>query len=129
MEQQHELRNGIVSALESSVSTTDALVSNRAPYIVYRRRDWLTFPIRRIITSGSFNPCPVTVQTIRLPSGISLNEYAASCELQHLKNPAMAAALAGSTRIPSCRASHICAATISSSGIISTAPLDSAIAT
>jgi hypothetical protein len=41
MEQQHELRNGIVSALESSVSTTDALESDRAPYIVYRRPDWL----------------------------------------------------------------------------------------
>ena len=30
-----------------------------------------------------------------------------SFESQHLKRPAMAAALAGSTKIPSCRASHI----------------------
>ncbi len=39
MEQPHELRNGMVSALESSVSTTDALESNRTPYIIYPRRD------------------------------------------------------------------------------------------
>ena len=43
MEQQRELRNGIVSALESSVSTMVALESNRALYIVYRRRDWHDF--------------------------------------------------------------------------------------
>src|SRR4030095_262525 len=49
--------------------------------------------IRSIITSGSFNPCPVAVQTIRLPSGISLNEYAASFESQPLNSPAMRAAL------------------------------------
>ena len=40
MEQQHELRNGIVSASESNVSTTDAVESDRALDIVYRRRDW-----------------------------------------------------------------------------------------
>jgi len=34
MEQQRELRKGIVSALESSVSTMVALESNRALYIV-----------------------------------------------------------------------------------------------
>ena len=44
MEQQRELRNGIVSALESSMSTMVALESDRAPYIVYRRRDWLHLP-------------------------------------------------------------------------------------
>ena len=43
MEQQRELRNGIVSALESSVSTMVALESNRVLYIVYRRRDWHDF--------------------------------------------------------------------------------------
>ena len=55
-----------------------------------------------IITSGSFKPCPVTVQTIRLASRIFWNEYAASAESQHLKKPAIDAALAGSTKIPSC---------------------------
>src|SRR5262245_43533636 len=59
-----------------------------------------------VITSGSFNPCPVTVQTIRLPSGIVWNECAASFESQHLKRPAIDAALAGSTKIPSCCASQ-----------------------
>src|SRR4029077_3855400 len=62
-----------------------------------------------IITSGSFKPCPVTVQTIRLPSRIFWNEYAPSAESHHLKRPAIDAALAGSTRIPSCCASHLCA--------------------
>src|SRR4030095_2490790 len=84
--------------------------------------------MRSIITSGSFNPCPVTVQTIRLPSGIFLNEYAASFESQHLKSPAIAAALAGSAKIPSCRASHFCAARISSSVTMSIAPRDSLMA-
>src|SRR5436309_449880 len=65
--------------------------------------------IRRIITSGSFKPCPVTVQTIRLASRIFWNEYAALAESQHLKKPAIDAALAGSTKIPSCCASHLCA--------------------
>src|SRR5215211_2887507 len=69
--------------------------------------------IRPIITSGSFKPCPVTVQTMRLASGIVWNEYAASTESQHLKRPAIDAALAGSTKIPSCCASHPCAARMS----------------
>src|SRR5262245_26223892 len=37
------------------------------------------------ITSGSFKPCPVTVQTIRLPAEICLNENAASPESHDLK--------------------------------------------
>ena len=84
--------------------------------------------IRPIITSGSFKPCPVTVQTIRLPSRISRNEYAASFESHHLKRPAIDAALAGSTKIPSCCASHLCAAKISSSVTTSIAPRDSTMA-
>jgi hypothetical protein len=39
MEQQRELRNGIVSALEWSVSTADALKPNRTLNIVRSRRD------------------------------------------------------------------------------------------
>ena len=54
--------------------------------------------------------------------------YTALFESQYLKNPAMAAALAGSTKIPSCRASHIWAPRISSSVTTSTAPRDSAMA-
>src|SRR6476646_6770719 len=80
------------------------------------------------ITSVSFKPCPVTVQTIRLASGIFWNEYAAASASQHLKRPAIDAALAGSTKIPSCCASHLCAAKMSSSLTTSTAPCDSTIA-
>src|SRR5262245_38193865 len=47
-----------------------------------------------IITSASFKPWPVTVQTIRLRFGISRNEHAASRDSQHLKRPAIGAALA-----------------------------------
>jgi hypothetical protein len=81
-----------------------------------------------IITSGSFKPWPVTVQTIRLPFGISRNEHAASRESQHLKSPAIEAALAGSTKTPSCCASHLCAARMSASLRTSIAPRDSAMA-
>src|SRR6266487_3349420 len=81
-----------------------------------------------IITSGSFKPCPVTVQTIRLASRIFWNEYAASAESQHLKKPAIDAALAGSTKIPSCCASHLCAARMSSSLTTSIPPCDSTMA-
>src|SRR5438552_7298199 len=70
--------------------------------------------IRWRIASGSFKPCPVTVQTMRLASGIFWNEYTVSCESQHLKSPAIAAALAGSTKIRSRPASQLWAATISS---------------
>ena len=85
------------------------------------------FFIRPIITSGSFNPWPVTVQTIRLVSRIFWNEYAASSASQHLKRPAIDAALAGSTKIPSCSASQLCAARMSSSLTTSIAPCDSTI--
>src|SRR6476659_347747 len=84
--------------------------------------------IRPIITSGSFKPCPVTVQTIRLVCRIFWNEYAASSESQHLKRPAIDAALAGSTKIPSCCASQLCAARMSSSLTTSMPPCDSTIA-
>ena len=66
-------------------------------------------------TSGSFKPWPVTVQTMRLPAGIFLKGYFAASESQHLNNPAMDAALAGSTKMPSLRASQACASRISSS--------------
>ena len=62
MEQQSELRNGIVSDLESSMSTADVLEPNRPLDIVHGRRCGFSSPICSIITSGSFNPCPVTVQ-------------------------------------------------------------------
>src|SRR4029077_17927944 len=84
--------------------------------------------IRPIITSGSFNPCPVTVQTIRLVSRIFWNECAASAESQHLRKPAIDAALAGSTKIPSCCASQRCPARMSSSLTTSIPPRDSTIA-
>lgn len=81
-----------------------------------------------MITSGSFKPFPVTVHTILLASGIFRNEYAALSESQHLKRPAIDAALAGSTKIPSCCASHLCAARMSSSLTRSIAPRDSTMA-
>jgi len=94
---------------------------NCASHIRYGGGDRLQFSYCPITTSGSFKPCPVTVQTIRLASRIFWNEYA-SPESHHLKRPAIDAALAGSTKIPSCCASHLCAARISSSLTTSIAP-------
>src|SRR5437016_1831829 len=78
--------------------------------------------------SGSFKPCPVTVQTIRLWAGIFLNEYRERSASQHLNKPAMDAALAGSTKMPSFFASQAWASRISESCTISIAPRDSSIA-
>src|SRR5438067_12355798 len=80
--------------------------------------------IRRIITSGSFKPCPVTVQTIRLASRIFWNEYAASAESQNWKKPAIDAALDGWNKIPSFSASHACEDKMSLSQTSLYAPLD-----
>ena len=86
----------------------------------------MTTPACSRATSGSLRPWPVTVQTIREPSVKRVWENAASPESMVRKRPAMEAALAGSTKIPSFAASQRCAARISSSVTISTAPSECA---
>ena len=123
------------SELVSRVISTSLDMTECGGYSSIARRTSVTvaaigfnFFICLIITSGSFKPCPVTVQTIRLLSRIFWNEYAASSASQHLKRPAIDAALAGSTNIPSCCASQLCAAKMSSSLTTSIPPRDSTIA-
>src|SRR5579871_3653549 len=74
-----------------------------------------------IALSGSFNPWPVIVAVKMLPAGMRP-------DLTHLMMPANAAALAGSTKIPSVRAMVRYAWRISSSVTLSMNPLDSLMA-
>jgi hypothetical protein len=57
-------------------------------------------PALLIALSGSFNPCPVIVAVTMLPAGI----FPA---FTHAANPAKQAAEAGSTKIPSVRATNL----------------------
>ena len=79
--------------------------------------------------SGSLRPWPVTVQTMREPSGMAGRGQTAQRSLpRHFSNPAMEAALAGSTKIPSRAARKRCASRMSRSLTISMAPWDSRMA-
>src|SRR6267143_7280341 len=75
----------IASRTASMFGVTGAVVENLADTI-----------------SGSFRPWPVQVQTIVASFGIKSRRFSRA----NLNNPAMGAALAGSTKIPSVCASH-----------------------
>ncbi len=72
-----------------------------------------------IAIAGSFSPCPVTVTTIVESEGMSPLAWLFTI-------PAIPAADAGSTKMPSVLASSLCASSISSSETESIAPDDSA---
>src|SRR6266567_3088270 len=92
MKQESEIRNGIVSAWESSVSEASVLETNCKLHILHGSRDRFNLSHALHNYVGIFQP------------------------------------MSGSTKIPSCLASHVCAARICSSLTIAMVPCDSAIA-